>query len=236
MPNTKPLIFLGSNSVMELYSETCDENGIVVAGIIDSDYYGSRDTVCGIPIIDSESSFENPEQLAYYRENFVFFCAVNWQPVDTEINQRNRKKRQHYIDLINQHDLTCINIIDQRAKVSPSAQLGKGIYVGEFATLDPRVQIGDFVNIYGQCHIGHDTQIGVNSVIQRRCSLVGELTVESNVFVASNVYLLKNHARIGQGTFVHECIYLRRGTVANEIVSLQGANLRRVRAYPCEVD
>jgi acetyltransferase-like isoleucine patch superfamily enzyme len=93
-----------------------------------------------------------------------------------------------------------------------------------------------FATIYGQCHIGHDTKIGKNTVIQRRCVVAGELTIESDVFVSSCVCILKNHSTIGQGTFIHECVYLRRGTVPGEVVSLQGANLRRVRAYPAQVD
>lgn len=232
----RPLIFLGTNWVMEVLTETCAENGITVAGIIDHDYWGNRDHIAGIPVIDSEVSFKDPDRVQYYRDNFVFFCAVNWQPVADAVSQRNRDKRKKFIDLIKQHRLNCVNIIDQRAKVSPSAQLGHNIYIGDFTTIDPRVQIADFVSVYGQCHIGHDTVIGENSVIQRRCGLVGELTVESDVFVASNVCILKNHSRIAHGTFVHECIYLRRSTLPNEVVSLDGANLRRVRAYPGPVD
>ena len=236
MTDQRPVIFLGSSSVMEILTEICHENKIPVAGIIDSDYHGNQEKICGIPVIDSENCFDDPQQLDHYRKNFVFFCAVNWQPVDTAVNQRNRYKRQRYIDLIRQHQLTCINIIDQRVKISPSAKLGTGIYIGDFTTIEPRVQIEDFVNIFGQCHVGHDCFIGSNSILQRRCAVAGDITIESNVFVSSNVCLMKGHSRISQGTFIHECIYLRRGTVPNETVSLQGANLRRVRAYPVQVD
>lgn len=221
---------------MEVLIETCAENGIEIAGIIDSDYYGNCNAMAGISIIDSEHSFDNVDTAAHYRDNFVFFCAVNWQPANDIVNQRNRNKRESFINLVQKHKLTCINIIDQRAKVSPSAKLGHNIYIGEFTTIDPRVQIADFVSIYGQCHIGHDSTVGENSVVQRRCGLSGELTIESDVFVSSNVCILKNHSTIGQGTFIHECVYLRRGTVPGEIVSLQGSNLRRVRGYPEQVD
>lgn len=236
MTDQKPVIFLGSSSVMEILTEICDENKIPVAGIVDSDYFGNQEKVCNIPVIDSEICFDDISRLNYYKENFVFFCAVNWQPVDTATNQRNRMKRQKYIELIQKHNLECVNIIDQRVKISPTAKLGKGIYIGDFVTIEPRVQIDDFVNIFAQCHIGHDCVIGTNTVIQRRCAIAGEITIEPNVFISSNVCLMKGHSCISQGTFVHECIYLRRGTVPNEIVGLQGANLRRVQARHNPVD
>lgn len=235
MHTNKPLIFLGSNSVMEVLTETCAENKIPVAGVIDNDYFGNQDCVSGVPVIDTELSFSDPEKLKYYCENFVFFCAVNWQPLDDTVNQRNCNKRQRFIDLVEQHGLPCINIIDCRAKVSPSANLGQGIYIGDFTTIDPRVQLDNFATIYGQCHIGHDTKIGKNTVIQRRCVIAGELTIESDVFVSSCVCILKNHSTIGQGTFIHECVYLRRGTVPGEIVSMHGANMKRVVPYPIVV-
>lgn len=236
MTEQKPVIFLGSSWVMEILTEICDENKIPIAGIIDSDYFGNTDRVCNIAVIDSESCFEDSSKLDYYKKNFVFFCAVNWQPVNSEINRRNQIKRQKYIDLIRQHGLECTNIIDQRVKISPSAKLGTGIYIGDFVTIEPRVQIEDFVNIFAQCHIGHDCFVGTNTVIQRRCAIAGEIRIESNVFISSNVCLMKGHSCISQGTFIHECLYLRRGTVPNEIVSLQGSNLRRVKPYPCPVD
>jgi acetyltransferase-like isoleucine patch superfamily enzyme len=236
MANMKPLIFLGSSWVLELLTETCAENSIDVAGIIDSDYFGNTASLCGLPVLDTETVFEQSEKLEYYKKNFTFFCAVNWQPIQDSINQRNCKKRKYLIDLIDHYDLPCTNIIDSRSKISPSVVLGKGIYVGEFVSINPKTKIQDYVSIYGQTSIGHDCEIGRNTVVQRRCCLTGDLIVESDVFVASNVCILKNHSRIAHGTFVHECIYLRRSTLPNEIVSLDGANLRRVRAYPNKVD
>ena len=66
--NQKPLIFIGSNAVMGKLLDICDEHGILVAGIIDNDYYGNQDSVNGVPVIDTEHSFNNLEKLNYYKD------------------------------------------------------------------------------------------------------------------------------------------------------------------------
>lgn len=232
----KPVIFLGSNLVLDLYTETLEEQGRTVAGIMDSDYWGNTHSLHGLPVLASEAVLLDPDQVASWRDNYEFFCAVNWQPVDDPVAQRNTQKRLRLLDVIDQSGVICTNIIDSRAKISRTVRLGQGIYIGEFCVINPHTVIQDHVNIYGHTSIGHHVHIGRNTVIQRRSCVTGEMTLESNVFVSSHVTLLKNHATIGQGSFIHECIYLRRGTVANETVSLQGPNLRRVRAQNGLVD
>lgn len=230
----RPLIFLGSNSAIEIFSEICAENNIQVHGIIDSDYHNNTKKLHGIPVIDSETSFSDPATAKYYRENFNFFCAVNWLPMQD--SARNRNKRQALIALIQDHDLNTINLVDQRAKVSPTARLGKGIFIAEFVTVEPNVVIGDFTNIWTRSIIGHDSTLGRNCVVQRGCFMCGNITMGDDVYLSMQVSLFKPESVISSGTVVQECIYLRRGTVPNEIVSLHGSNTRRVRANPGEVD
>jgi hypothetical protein len=43
---------------------------------------------------------------------------------------------------------------------------------------------------------------------------------------------LKVGATFGANTFIHEAIYIRRGTLENEIVSMTGTNTKRVAPYP----
>ena len=232
----KPLIFLGSNTAIQIYSEICEENGISIKGIIDSDYYGNTDNIAGIPVIDSELSFNDPEKLRYYQENFNFFCATNWMPMLDKINQRNREKRHRLLNLIDQYNLNCINIIDRRSKISPSARLGQGILVAEFVVIEPNVVVDNFVNIWTGSMIGHDCSIGRNSVLQRDARLCGNITVEENVYLAMQAFLYKSQCTIGAGSFVHECVYLKRGTIPGEIVSLNGSNMRRVYPNAIHVD
>jgi acetyltransferase-like isoleucine patch superfamily enzyme len=231
-----PVIFLGSNSVIGLQAETCEDLGWTVAGIIDQDYYGNTEHLCGVPVIDSETVFNDYAKLRYYRDNFVFFCATNWQPLQDSINIRNRQKRQALLDTIERFELICCNIIDPRAKVSRSARLGQGIYIGEFTTIDPGVEIGNHTNVYGQSHVGHHSRVGKNCVLQRQSVVAGDVVIEDNVFLSCNSTLAKTKSTVGAGAFIHENLYVKRNVLPKEIVSTDQGNTRRIYKADLVVD
>jgi len=233
--NTRPLIFLGSNNVMEILTELCDRVNIKVAGIIDKDYWSNQHSICDVPVIDSEECFLDSAKLANYKKNFHFFCATNWIPEKTEVAQRNCKKRLDFLSLIRQHDLPCISLVDPDAKISKSAVVGTGTFVDANVHLNPKVKIADFVAIYHGATIGPYTQVGDNCVIQRDCFITHGCTVETNCYFGLCSKMLKEGAKFGSGTFVHEALYVRRGTVENETVSLHGSNTRRIGPYPAVV-
>lgn len=233
--SNRPLIFLGSNVAMAVFGEVCKEIGINVVGIIDKDYYGNTEEIGGIPVIDSEDAFDDPVMAKEYRDNYDFFCAVNWMPMTDPVTVRNREKRTRLLNLIDQHDLGCATIIDPRAKVSPTAKIGRGVYIDAWCLVDPGVSIGDFTHMWSYASVGFGCHVGRNCVIQRSCNMT-HVTLEDEVYLAPNVSLFKLGAVIGHNTFIQECIYLRRGTVPNEIISINGSNTRRVYTNPITLE
>lgn len=206
----------------------CEDHGIAVAGIIDSDYYGNTDQVCEIPVLDSESSFDNPEKLAYYRENYSFFCATNWIPESNPVAVRNREKRQRLINLIESKNLNCISLVDRDARILKYAEIGRGVFLDAHVMIEVKSKVGDFVNIYYNTLIGHDNVIGKNSVFQRQCILTGNNIVEEDVFFGVAVKALKPGAVFKRNSFIHEGIYIRRGTATDEVVSMNSINQSRI--------
>ena len=229
---SRPVIFLGSNSLLYIVTEACERLGITVKGIIDSDYWGNTDHVCEVPIIDSEHSFYDAELLDYYQQNFNFFCAVNWLPEQNDVAVRNRQKRKHLLSIIDKYKLPCVSIVDSTARISRHSNLGRGVFVDAGVTVNPHCDIGDFSNIYCDAFVGSNTKIGQNCVIQRQCFITEACTVGDDSYFGLCSKALKVGATFGTGTFVHEAIYIRRGTLPNEIVSMHGTNMKRVVPYP----
>ncbi len=225
---SKPLIFLGSSVALYKQLEVCENVGISVHGIIDQDYYRNTEHLCDLPVIDGQDCFKDPERLNYYRENFNFFCATNWTPESSLVQIRNREKRKELIDIIDHYNLPCISIIDPRSRISRYAQVGRGCFIDGDVMIEHHVTIGDYVNIYCNNDIGHGSVIGRNCVLQRQCMIAGESVLEDDVFMAMRVTALKYGARYGTGSFIQEGIYLRRGTVPGEVVSLRTENPSRV--------
>lgn len=226
--NNKPLILLGSNSVLYKQIEVCENNGIEIAGIIDSDYFGNTEQLCGLPIIDTEKSFEDLTKLNFYKQNFNFFCAANWIPLTDPISIRNKEKRKNLINMIDKLELNCINLIDKFARVSKYAKLGKGCFIDGNVMIEPGCIIHDFVNIYANCEVGDYANIGRNCVLQRGVGIGGGVTLENDVYFSTRVGASKNNTTFSQGTFIHEFVYIRRGTVPNEIVEQFSVNQKRV--------
>lgn len=232
---SRPLIFLGSNSLLYIMTEVCDSFNIQIAGIIDQDYWGNTEHICEVPVIDTEDSFNNPDTLQKYKDNFNFFCAVNWMPENNDTAIRNRQKRNHLLSIIDQYQLPCISIVDSGARISKYSSIGRGVFIDAGVNVNPHCHIEDFTNIYCNAFVGSNTHIGKNCVVQRDCFITEACEVEHDSYFGLCSKALKVGARFGAGTFVHEAIYIRRGTVANEIVSMQGTNMKRVVPYPIVV-
>jgi hypothetical protein len=164
----KPLIFLGSSHTMYKQTEVCEKLGIKIFGVIDSDYFGNTEKICDLPVVDSQDSFNDPIKLNFYKDNFNFFCAVNWTPESNKILVRNKQKRKELIDLIDQYKLNCISIVDPRARISKHAKLGFGCFIVGDVMLELHVIVDNFVNIYCNNDVGHGSYIGRNCVIQRQ--------------------------------------------------------------------
>lgn len=202
----KKLIFLGTNSVLERHIDACNRQNQPIGGIIDSDWFGNQNDFAGLPILDSETIFQSePDKYTGY----VFFIGVNWNPT----YYRDFLKRQMLIDIVTTYRLDCINLIDPTSYISPYAKLGKGVMIGAHTVVNPRVTIDDFVSVWDQAHIAHDTAIGKNVVIQRsayvhaksigqdsyigigsRILRDGQVSIGNNVIIAPGLQILHDVA------------------------------------------
>jgi len=222
--NSKPVIFLGTSDSMLKLVEVCEDHEIKIAGIIDDNYFGNTEIYYELPVIDSEKSFADPEKLKYYKDNYNFFCVVHWSPEHYSFTIANREKRENFIKLINDNNLNCISLVDRFARTSRRSVIGKNVYIDANVCLEPLSKIGDFTSIYFGSIIGHHTTLGVNCLIQRQCIVVGHLTLKDQVYFGPGVRAMKNGATFEENSFVKGGIYIRRGTVKNEIVSMTSSN------------
>jgi len=224
----RPLILLGTNVNLYHQVEMAELNGMKVVGVIDSDYYGNTDTICDVPVIDTERVFDDPERLAHYRENFQFFCAVVGLPEKNPVTMRNYEKRLMLLDLIDQHDLPCVSLVSPHASISSLAKIGKGVFIDHFVTIEAKVELEDYVSVYGYSMINHFTKVGRNTQFHRYSSIGSFCTVGENSHFSPMSRALKAKLKFGKNTWIQQGISIMRGTVENEIVSVDGNNTRRV--------
>lgn len=226
--NSRPLILLGSNSNLYKILEACEDHNITIHGIIDADYYGNTESICGIPVIDSQVCFSDASRCEYYRSNFNFLCVSNWIPQQTPIHIRNRKKRNELIQCINDYQLDTISIVDKSSAVSKYARIGKNVFVDSLTSIAPSVIIEDYCFIGAMVGIAHHAHIHKNCVVQGDCRVLSHCVLRPETYFSIGVRALKPGVEFGENTFIHEMVYIRRGTLPNEIVSFNGENLSRV--------
>ena len=230
--NSKPLILIGSNSKMFFLQDMCDELNITIAGIIDNDYYGNTKEINGIPVIDTELNFNDPDQLEYYKNNYNFFLAVNWHPYADPVIKRNRQKRKYLMDLLDQLDLPCINLVHKTARIQKTTVLGKNVLVDAYVNISAENVVEDYVSFFSYAIVGANNTIKRNSVFQRKTGLMHNTVVEQDVYFDLNVNVFVSNVTFGHSTVIQPCLSLGRGTSVGEMVSLVGKDLRRVYQVP----
>jgi len=79
--------------------------------------------------------------------------------------------------------------IEQYAYVSPTAVLGKDIYIGSFSYIGDNAVINDSVKIYPGCYIGNNVRIEKNSQVHAGVKIYNDCRIGSNVIVHSGVVI-----------------------------------------------
>jgi len=218
---SQPLIFLGTNSNIFKIYELAESVGYKIAGIIDDDYH-EQGLFRGISIISSENEIEK------FRNTHQFFCATNWLPDKDAVTIRNKNKRIKYINMLDTLQLNVATIVSPLSQVSKYSKLGKGILVDNFSVIEPDIVVDNYVSIHPYSIIGHGSQLGRNSVIQRYCLITSNVMVENDVYFGLCSRVCRSNITISRGTFIHPSLMLLRSTAPEEEISLAGKDLRKV--------
>jgi acetyltransferase-like isoleucine patch superfamily enzyme len=215
----KPLIFLGSNSNLALFAETAEQMGISVKGVIDDNYFGNTDSICYIPFIGSEKTFNFEKE----RDSYVFFVSPSVVP----LNLNDRNKRQKMIKIVDDYNLELISLINKFSQISKSAILHPGCYVGFGAGVGYKSTLMPHSQVHSHSALSHDCILGKNSVVERRAYVIGGAIVGENVHIGFDSVIAKANI-VGNNSVVHPRVTVFRDVEENEIVSLAGGNTRRI--------
>lgn len=225
-----PIIFVGTNVAIWHWKDTCEALGYTVTGIVDDDYVG-QGQYQDIPVIGTEQDIIDGKFSGHQ-----FFCTTFWQPDYTTEpwNARNRQKRQRIIAMLDSLNVPIASIVHPNAFLihRSSIKIGHGVFIDMFARVGPNTTIGNWTSILHQSGIAHDSTIGQNVVMQFQSILSGGVTLGDNVYLSPCSCVMRDNVVVAPGTFVHPHILLLRGTAENEVVGLEGKDLRKVYSHP----
>lgn len=115
--------------------------------------------------------------------------------------------RREVIDLLDKTDCAALTIVHPTAFVSPSAELGAGVYVGPQAVVNSRARIGDHAIINTSAIIEHDCVVGENTHVAPGAVMGGDVTIGHDTLIGVGARIIPHvmvgdNATIGAGSVV----------------------------------
>ncbi len=104
-------------------------------------------------------------------------------------------------ELFETKNITFPKLIQPSAKISISSKCSKGIYIGDFVTIESNATLHDFSFIHSHSHVGHDSYIGKFCVLGGSVTINGNCIVEDYCFLGSSVTVI-NDRKIGKGSVI----------------------------------
>lgn len=194
----KPLIFVGSRTMIQSIRIIADLNDYEVIGILDHHYWGNTDSLGGIPYIGDERTLLNKDdkQAQEWLRTCAFF-PINWhsgnqpRPGEMDLNLL----RQQRIKVLEDSGANVINLIhpdvigrgDLYHRYATTT-LGKGILMQASTFVAPDdSRIGDYCQIEAGSFIPHHVTLGKNVLVAPKCYVGAgaHLTIGNNSYIGA---------------------------------------------------
>ncbi|MFA7533918.1 MAG: acetyltransferase, partial [Tissierellaceae bacterium] len=120
----------------------------------------------------------------------------------------NNKIRYEIMTTINDLGGRTPTLIHPKATISPSAEIGKGVYIQANAYIWTKVQINDFSIISPNVVIAHHTTVGKACLISTLTGVGASIKIGDRVFIGmgativTGLKLITSDVTIGAGTLV----------------------------------
>ena len=143
----KNLIIIGARGFgreLACWAETCRGYGTEfrLKGFLDDNAAALDGYDVGLPILDA------PQTYAIEKDD-VFVCALG----DT-------KWKKYFAEMLTSRNGEFLTLVHERAMIGQRVQMGKGCVILADATLTTDIRLGDFVTVQPKVNIGHDVVLG----------------------------------------------------------------------------
>ncbi len=192
---SNPLLVIGSVSANILERvETARLLGFEPVGVLLDGCVG-HDSVPTFRHEDLPQEFRNAPCIAggarSYPELRIARVDRRWIQANRMLTQEAEK-----LGLIN-----WFTLVHPSASVSPSATLGKGVFVGPLASVSSETRIGEFATLGRNSTVGHHTSIGDYCLVGPGAIIPGNVDVGADTLIGPGAVFV-NGLRISQGSLI----------------------------------
>ncbi len=171
-----------------------------------------------------------------YKHNFqkisrVVFDSVTWDDfLENEVDSEHEvyfhvgiaqiSLRKSIVEVCEARGFQPFTIIHPAAVVSPTAKIGKGVFVAPLAVVSSHAQINDYSLIHIHASVGHDANVGQYCNVLPGARISGNATVNDGCLIGSNAFVNAG-ITIGENSQVDALTYVARDLPPNMLLSVR---------------
>lgn len=188
----KEIYIIGAGTYGEVMFELAELLGYKVIGFYDEDDSKISTSIIGVEVIDK---FSNLNAREIKGKNFV--VAIG-----------NNAKRLNIMTKINKLEGFTPTLIHPTAIISPSAEIGNGVYIQANACIWTKVKIDDYCIISPNVVIAHHSTIGKACLVSTLTGVGASIKIEDKVFlgmgstIVTGMQIIGENSTIGAGAVV----------------------------------
>lgn len=182
----KDIYIIGAGTYGEVMCELADILGYKVKGFYDEDDEKKNKIVMGVRVIGKFSELNDDEI-----KNKQFIVAIGNNSIRHELMKR-----------INNIGGKTPTLIHPSAVVSPSAEIGKGVYIHANAYIWTKVKIGNYCVISPNVVIAHHTKLGEACLISTLSGIGASIKINDRVFVGMGSTVVTGLSVIGANSII----------------------------------
>lgn len=182
----KHIYIIGAGTYGEVMFELAEMLGYKVKGFYDEDINKLNSTLMGVKVI---GKFSDLSSLKIKDKKFI--VAIG-----------NNDVRLKIMTKINEQGGYTPSLIHPSAYISPSAQIGKGVYIQANAYIWTKVEIGDFSIISPNVVIAHHSIIGKACLVSTLSGIGASITVKDRVFIGMGCIIVTGVQSIGEKSVI----------------------------------
>lgn len=180
------IYIIGAGTYGEAMCELADILGYVVKGFYDDDKQKINRGIMGVEVIGKTS------ELDYKRiAGKQFIVAIGDNNIRLEV-----------MNNINSLGGETPTLIHPTAIISPSAKIGKGVYIQANAYIWTKVEINDFCIISPNVVIAHHSTIGKACLLSTLSAVGASINVNDKVFLGMGSTIVTGVDTVGQNTII----------------------------------
>ena len=126
--------------------------------------------------------------------------------------------RKKCLNLAEHLKLIPVSVISEKAYISVSARIGKGVYIAPNVSVSSNAVIDDHNIINFNSTIGHESRISSNCIINPGVRISGNVKLGENVHVGANSFVFQDKS-IGKNTIVDAMTYVDKDIADEQICS-----------------